>query len=58
MLRVWIYLKTLLSEERGAQLLEYGVLAVLIAAAAVVVLSLLGQTTAGNFQAVTPGFEG
>ncbi len=51
-------MKTLIDEERGAQLLEYGVLAVLIAAAAVVVLSLLGQTTAGNFQAVNPGFEG
>ena len=58
LLRLWIRMKTLLAEDRGAQLLEYGVLAVLIAAAAVVVVSLLGQATAGNFTAINPGFEG
>ena len=51
MLRVWTYLQNLsfLREDRGATMVEYGIMVALIAAVAIGIIVTLGQEVSGAF---------
>lgn len=57
-----IFFKTLLREEQGATAIEYGLIAALIAVAAITAMSALGTTLEGTFNNVSskmqPGVTG
>lgn len=52
MLKLWI----LLTDDSGANLVEYGFLAVLIAVAALLGLQFVGDATSSNIDAINPAF--
>ncbi len=56
------FVKTLLNDDRGATAIEYGLIAALIAVAAITAMSALGTTLEGTFNNVSskmqPGITG
>ena len=55
---VWIRVASYLhSEERGASLVEYALLLVLIAVVAIVVITQVGENTSGTFSEVNDGLK-
>lgn len=56
--RIGRVVRRLLGEERGAIMMEYVILAVLIAAAAVVAVAMFGKTIVGMFDSAARGATG
>ena len=51
-------IKTFLTDESGATAIEYGLIAGLIAVAAIAAMNRLGVTLRGNFNVITDSLEG
>ena len=58
MLRAWTYLQSKMAGDEGASLVEYALLLVLIAVAAIVGMSALGTETQAQFSDVANTIKG
>ncbi|MGH8874730.1 MAG: Flp family type IVb pilin [Acidimicrobiia bacterium] len=58
MLAVWNKLAGWLSQEKGASMVEYALLVVLIAIIAIVAISLAGEQVSGAFQTIADSLGG
>ena len=57
-LKTWIQAKFNVADERGASMVEYGLLLALIAVIAIVALRALGQNVSTKFSAVSGSLNG
>lgn len=58
MLDLWVKIQSRFAEDRGASLVEYALLLVLIAVVAIAIMTAVGNNTADTFSAVNSSLEG
>lgn len=58
MLQAWTKFQSLMSDDRGASLVEYALLVVLIAIVAIAAITLTGQRVDQTFDTISDGLAG
>lgn len=58
MLALWTKVTSWMREEKGASMVEYALLVVLIAIIALVAISLAGEEVSGTFSDIASGLQG